>query len=372
MKVLVVTTSYPDYEGSNRGMFIKRLCLELTRQGLEVVVLTPRIYRKSPYLEEDSGIKVHRFWFPSSETPLNQAATIPLFPMLIYMISGFFKAVRLIIKEKPDIIHGNWIVPTGLIAALAGFMIRVPVINTARGMDMRVSEKGPIRYLFDIAVKLSNRVTVVSEAMKNRPSLRHAEVFSSGVDERFFEVTPDYDSKTVLYARSLEPIYDAETLIRSIPMVIKKIPDARFIIAGTGSMESNIKELAHKLDIEEHADFVGLVPNVDIVSLMKKTSVYISTAKADGTSIALLEAMAAGLIPIATDIEANRQLIHHGKDGFLFKPEDEKDLASKLISALSAEIPEDILEEKKKAIKDTIYWSNIAKKFITIYNQAIN
>jgi len=372
MKVLVVTTSYPDYEGSNRGMFIRRLCLELTKQGLVVVVLTPRIFKQSPYFEEDDGIKVHRFWFPSRETPLNQVASIPLIPMLVYMISGFFKAVHLIMKERPDVIHGNWIVPTGLIAALAGFFMRVAVINTARGMDMRISEKGLIRHLFDLAARLSNKVTVVSETMKKRASLKDAEVFSSGVDEKFFEVSPDYESTTVLYTRSLEPVYDAETLIKCIPLVVEKVPEAKFIIAGTGSQESQLKRLAQKLDIEKQVNFVGLVPNEDVVSLMEKASVYVSTATADGTSIALLEAMAAGLIPIATDIEANRQLIHHEKDGFLFKPKDEKDLAAKLFSALSAKIPNGILEEKKNGIKNTIYWSNIANKFIAIYNQAAN
>ena len=371
MKVLIITTSYPDHAGSNRGVFVRRLCQEINRQGLEVLVLTPRIYRESPLFQDDGGIRVHRFRFPSKETPLNQTEGIPIFPMLIYMTSGFFKAVRLILREKPDVIHGNWIVPTGLIAALAGFLIHVPVINTARGMDMRISERGPVRHLFDLAVRLSNKVTVVSEAMKTRASLKDAEVFSSGVDEEFFEISPDYTSKTVLYTRSFEPVYDAQTLIKCIPLVVEKVPRARFIIAGTGSQESELKDLAQSLDISRHVEFPGLVPNKDVVSLMKKASVYVSTATADGTSIALLEAMAAGLIPIATDIETNRNLIRHEKDGFLFKPKDEKDLADKLFSALTVKIPEGTLEEKKSELRDTIYWSNIAKKFIALYTQIL-
>jgi glycosyltransferase involved in cell wall biosynthesis len=371
MKVLVITTSYPDYEGSNRGMFIRRLCLELTKQGLEAVVLTPRIFKKSPYYEHDSGIKVHRFWFPSRETPLNQTEAIPLFPMLIYMISGFFRAVLLIIKEKPDVIHGNWIVPTGLIAALAGFLMKVPVINTARGMDMRVSEKGPVKYLFDLAVRLSNKVTVVSEAMKNRAFLKDAEFFSSGVDERFFEISPDYDSKTVLYTRSLEPVYDAETLIKCIPLVVEKVPEARFIIAGTGSQEHQLKDLALSLNIYEHLDFLGLIHNDHVASLMNKASVFVSTATADGTSIALLEAMAAGLIPIATDIEPNRHLISHGKDGFLFEPKDPENLAENILHAFSHTIASSVLAEKRERIKDRIYWSTIAKRFIALYTQIL-
>ena len=131
--------------------------------------------------------------------------------MIIYMVSGLFKALRLIVKYKPDVIHGNWIVPTGLIAALAGRVLRVPVLNTAHGMDLRISEKQPIRALFDLAVKLSNKTLVVSPSMKSRKSLQHAEVIPMGVDEIFFQLSSGRKSKTVVYTRSLEPIYDVET-----------------------------------------------------------------------------------------------------------------------------------------------------------------
>ena len=371
MKALIITTSYPDYEGSNRGLFIKRLCIEIIKQGHEVLVLTPQIFKKSPLFEEDSGIKVHRFRFPSRETPLNQVEAIPIIPMAIYMLSGITKAVQLIRKERPHIIHGNWIVPTGLIASIAGRLTRVPILNTARGMDTRVSEKGPIRYLFDLAVRLSDKVTVVSEAMKDRTSLKDAEIISSGVDTRFFEISPDHDSHTAVYSRSLEPVYDPETFIKSIPLVIEKVPDARFIMAGTGSQEHRLKDLGNSLNITEHLDFLGLIDNKSVASLMSKASVFVSTAIADGTSIALLEAMAAGLIPVVSDIEPNRHLISHAKDGFLFKPKDAQNLADNILHAFSHAIESSVLAEKREKIKDRIYWSHIAKKFIALYNQIL-
>src|SRR5271157_4245339 len=77
MKVLLVTTSYPDFSGSQRGIFIRQLCLELIKNELEVVVLTPKILKDSAYFEEDGGIKVYRFWFPSSNKQLNQMDSIP-------------------------------------------------------------------------------------------------------------------------------------------------------------------------------------------------------------------------------------------------------------------------------------------------------
>ncbi|MCU0577362.1 MAG: glycosyltransferase, partial [Desulfobacterota bacterium] len=128
MKVLLVTTSYPDFPGSNRGIFIR---------------LTPRIHAQSPLFEDDDGIMVHRFRFPSGNRPLNQMESIPVYPMAVYMLSGLTRALLLTARWRPHVIHGNWIVPTGLIAAFAGRVFRVPVLNTARGMDLRISERQP-------------------------------------------------------------------------------------------------------------------------------------------------------------------------------------------------------------------------------------
>lgn len=368
MKVLLVTTSYPDCPGSQRGIFIRKLCLELMKNGLEVLVLTPKILEQSRYYEDDSGIKVYRFWFPTSGRQLNQMDSVPVIPMAFYMMSGFFKALQLILKHRPQVIHGNWIVPTGLIAAVAGRVLGVPVLNTAHGMDLRISERQPIRALFDMAVKLSGKTVIVSPSMKSRDILMGCEVIPMGVDEEFFGIHPGRNSRTIVYTRSLEPVYDAETLVRSVPLLAGSVPGARVIVAGTGSLEGQLKDLARQIGAEANMEFLGHVPSDEIPSLLRQAAVYVSTAVADGTSPALLEAIAAGLTPVVTDIDANRPLVNHGKDGYLFSPRDHRDLAGKLILALSGAIPPSELEKKSIEMKRTISWDAIAKGFIAGYN----
>jgi L-malate glycosyltransferase len=371
MKVLLVTTSYPDFPGSQRGNFIRKLCIHLRQNGLDVLVLTPRILMQSAYFEDDSGIKVYRFWFPSRNKQLNQMDSIPVIPMAVYMVSGLIKAFRLISTYKPDVIHGNWIVPTGLIAAIAGRIKHVPVLNTAHGMDLRISERQPVRALFNLAAKLSDKTIIVSSSMKSRKVLQNSQIIPMGVDEQFFQIKPDRGMKTIVYTRSLEPVYDAETLIRSVPLVTKAIPDARFIIAGTGSQEAYLKAVANGIDPKGSITFLGHVRSEKIPEIMKHASVYVSTALADGTSPALLEAIAIGLTPVVTDIDANRPLITDGKDGFLFKPKDAQDLAIKIIQALSGAIPLAVLEQKSREMKNSISWGSIARGFIASYNQLV-
>jgi glycosyltransferase involved in cell wall biosynthesis len=371
MKVLVVTTSYPDHPGSQRGIFIRDLCLELHGKGIEVMVLTPKVLEATPLREHDAGVTVSRFRYPSGNTQLNQAETIPVFAMSVYMVSGLVAALRSVAAFRPDVIHGNWIVPAGLIASLAGTLTGTPVMLTARGMDTRVRENRMVRALFALAVRLSDSVTVVSDAMRSIPGLERAEVISSGVNTSFFAVAPDESSKTVLFTRSLEPVYDAATLIRSVPLVRQQAPDARFVLAGAGAQEESLRSLARNLGVEEYVTFLGHVPHEDVPGLASESRVFVSTARADGTSIALLEAMAAGLIPVVSDIAANRALIAHGRDGYLFTPGDERDLSENILRAFSGEISRTILMQKRATLQAKIPWSTVADRFISGYNRLL-
>jgi len=372
VKILMVSMSYPDFAGSYRGIFIQKLCRELIRQGHHVLVVTPRIFRRSLACENDGGIRVYRFRFPSGDRPLGQTSGIPVTTMVWFMMSGLMKTFSVIMKERPDIIHGNWIVPTGLIAALCGFITRIPVINTARGMDVRISDSGFIRLLFNLAVRLSRRIVVVSSAMKTRRGLEHAEVISSGVDDVFFTITPDRGSATIISTRSLEPVYDIETLLKSLPEVRAQYPSVRCILAGTGSQEIHLKTLARQLGIEDAVMFTGVVPQEEIIRLMQQSHVFVSTCADDGTSVALLEAVAAGLVPVVADIPTNRAWVVHAYDGYLFSPGNAHSLALSLTEALGGKIDGNLLRMKRANLAERIAWPAIAGHYVSIYRYVVS
>jgi len=368
LKILMISNCFPSRLKPRHGVFVLRLSKELNKSGNNIIVLAPKIFAGEPFLERIDGIKVYRFMYPSGNKTLGQSPGIPVFTMLIYMISGILSALRIVSKERPDIIHGHWIVPTGLIASITGLITGIPVVNTARGMDVRISNTLPIiDWLFKLAVKLSRVSVVVSPAMRHKNELKDAEIIPSGVDEMFFNIKPRRTKDLIIYTRSLEPIYDVETLIKSIPVIRDKAPGARFIIAGSGSQLGYLKDLAKKLGIRDSIDFLGEVENREIARLAQEASIFVSTARADGTSIALLEAMAAGLIPVVTDIDANRAWLEHDKDGFLFRPGDEYDLARNIVKALEKDLDMDILENKAREIKSIASWQTISERYIDIY-----
>jgi histidyl-tRNA synthetase len=90
------------------------------------------------------------------------------------------------------------------------------------------------------------------------------------------------NSPIVISLRNLDPLYDVESLIKSVPLVVKEIPEAKFLIAGSGPEESKLKELAVSLDASESTYFVGFIPNDELPTYLTTTDVYVSTALSEG------------------------------------------------------------------------------------------
>jgi glycosyltransferase involved in cell wall biosynthesis len=260
--------------------------------------------------------------------------------------------VRNLVKEtKADIVHADFIGVPGYLGAASGFH---PLVLGAWGSDIMIVPKRNRVYRFFTkqALKRADRVICVSPALRDemtalRVSPSKIVVIPIGVDTGKFtprsrnEAPPDAfrpgEAPVVISTRSLKPVYDVETLIRAIPLILAEIPEAKFVIAGAGEQESQLKELARDLGVSNGTRFVGWVPRAKLPGYLSAADIYVSTSLSDGTSVSLLEAMACELSPIVTDIPANRPWIDDGENGFLFPAGDYKTLASKIIYLLNNE-----------------------------------
>ena len=84
--ICFITNAYPDFDSSGRGMFIKKMALLLKESGYQISVVTPKIYARSHYVEEQEGIRVYRFPFFSGDRPLIEYKKIPYLKMVFYYL----------------------------------------------------------------------------------------------------------------------------------------------------------------------------------------------------------------------------------------------------------------------------------------------
>jgi glycosyltransferase involved in cell wall biosynthesis len=171
--------------------------------------------------------------------------------------------------------------------------------------------------------------------------------------------------KVVVSTRMHYPTYDVKTLIESVPVVLSKVKDARFIVAGDGKLLEYHKSLASLLRVDHAIRFMGLVPNDQLPEVLNSADAYVSTSLSDGTSASLIEAMSCGLPVIVTRIPANEEWVVHGKNGLLFPPGDSRTLADYIVSILlNGKLRSRMREENIELARNKADWMKNSQVFL--------
>ncbi|UCD56002.1 MAG: glycosyltransferase [Candidatus Hydrogenedentota bacterium] len=382
--VCLLTNAYPDFPDSNRVVFIRSLAELLSRKGWTVSVLAPRIFPGSRRREREGKVEVRRFPSFMGGKLLIEYSRTPIFRLMGYMASGLLLAQTFVRKQRCQLIHAHWVIPAGLIAIIVGRVCNVPVIVTAHGSDILVVPKRSalLRRFVRSVLKQADAVTSVAEHLTR-------EIVEMGVlqdrlltfpmsvpTESFCADGPTAHGRgteTLIFSnRGLYPVYNVELLVRAVPSVLRKIPDARVSIAGEGPEADKLASLAHELGVSERVRLLGSIPHGQMPEYLRGASVYVSTALSDGESVSLLEAMACGTFPVVADIPANREWIEDGKNGFLFPPGDAEALAEKIQACIRhPDLRAKAREINIGFIQQRAQWSLNVEKLLGLYERVM-
>jgi len=381
MNILFLTNAYPDFDSSYRGIFIKKMATLLKNEGYHISVVTPKIYKGSPYFEEQRGMKVYRFPFFAGNKLLIEHNKIPYLRMILYYTTGFFLTLYAVLKNRCDLIHAHWAIPTGLLGVWVGTILKKPLIVTIHGSDLRMAleRSGFLRKIFIFVCKKATHLNCVSEVQKKeieQLGIMNEKISSipMGVDEAFLEMgrkrKVGFGSRPykILSNRNLLPIYNVSLLIRAIPIVLKEEPRTKFLIAGEGSEKENLEKEVENLNLSTSVQFLGRVPHKEMPNLLAQSDIYVSTSPYDGTSVSLLEALASGAFPVVTDIPSNREWIADGDNGFLVTEENENLLSKKIVEAIRDQrLLGEACEKNRKIVEQRAYWRENIKKIKELY-----
>lgn len=252
---------------------------------------------------------------------------------------------RLAASLRPDIVHAFYLTSYGF---LASGIRTVPVLTSAMGSDVFGAPElsrwlAPLRRaLTRTALKRADRVHSVAPHMTSRLVELGADparvtTFPRGIPLDQFPLAtrgPKTGSFVLLCNRKLEPVYDHETLLEGTAGAVSRGADVVLRLVGDGFLRGRLEHRARKLGLTDRVRFEGHVEAAAMPGILAESDVFISSARSDGTSSCLLEAMASGAIPIATDIPANRPWIRPNESGYLFAPGDPGALSDAIRDAI--------------------------------------
>lgn len=339
-------TFLPDVNGAAR--FAERLAAGLVQRGEDVHVVAPSVRhnRTGSFVETIEGerMTVHRWaswrWYPHDWLRF----------VLPWRARGY--ARKLLDRVRPDVIHIQSHIVIGRALAIEGSKRGIRIVATNHVMpenvlDFTLLPERAKRIFVRWGWNAADRVLKLAEAITT-PTRRAADFLERSTHRR--GVLPvSCGLRASNYTADLEPrsentlvFVGRVTLEKEIDVILRAIPridpalDVSFTVVGDGDQRKNLEKLAAELGIADRVAFTGRVTDEQLRAHLTGASAFVIASIAELQSIATMEAMASGLPIVAADAMALPHLVHHGENGYLFQPGNDRELAEQIEKVLKS------------------------------------
>src|SRR3989344_5299190 len=397
-KVLVLTSTFPRWKKDITPPFVFELESRLAKD-FDIYILAPH-YEGAKKYEINNNLKIYRFqyFWPAKLQKLcygggilprlnkNKLLVLQIFP---FLLSELIWAIRIIKKEKIQLIHAHWLIPQGFVAVLINKMHKIPYIVTAHGGDIYGFRSEIFIRLKKFILNNAKIITVVSNTLKRdllnkiNPTF-NIKVISMGVDTILFHpnrYSPTIKEKYVirgpflLFVGSLVEKKGVKYILLAMSKILIKYPTAKLIIIGDGEERESLKNLANKLSIRSQISFLGAIPNNKLPPFYATADLFISPSiitdngDREGLPVTFLEASFSGFIPRGTNVGEISEIIKDGASGFIVKQKDASEIAARVITLLkNQDLRSKLSKNARKATINKYSWSIITKHHSNLYS----
>lgn len=392
MRILIATDNfYPNVNGAAR--FTYMLAKGLTEAGHNIYIAAPSKKFKYTFAKHD-GITI--YGIPSIGIPKiihPSGIRIPL-PLTIDPAT-----IRELLKKvNPDVIHIQDHFVIGDMIAKMGRKLGIPQIGTNHFMPENFIHylhppdfaKKPLSRLawkqFISVYKQLNLVTTPTKTaaglIENLGLKSSVIPISCGVDLNKFSPNNngDYLKKryqiikskpVVLFVGRLDKEKNIDLVIEAFSNALASL-DAHLVIVGKGKEKQNLIKLAQNLGISKNVTFTGFVSDKELPFVYRIADVFVIASTAELQSIATMEAMASGLPVIATNVLALPELVHPGKNGYLFTQGDLQTSSNQLVKILQNPLLKKRMSKNSLKIISHHKLSNTIKSYEKLYQKLIS
>jgi glycosyltransferase involved in cell wall biosynthesis len=269
---------------------------------------------------------------------------IPMAPRSEMDLAAAFRLSRVLRQLKPEIIHAHdpHAVAVAALARSMGSGPQAPLVASRR-VDFHIKRNAFSRWKYRqvdrfVCASETIRLMLVGDGIpEDRTTTVH-----EGIDIERVEATPPLDPHVEFWLPHGAPVVGnvaalvahkgQRHLIAAAAMVVREVPDARFIILGEGELRPALERQIHELGLDKHVVLAGFRP--DVLSLHKGFDLLVLPSVTEGLGTSLLDAMACGKAIVATEAGGIPEVVAHDVTGLLVPPRDERTLAAAIVLLL--------------------------------------
>ena len=369
--------------------------------GIDIEVLAPHDFGCKRH-EMWGGIQVSRFpyFYPLRFQRLcygagilknikqNPVASLQLPFFVLFEIAYALWIAR---KRKVDLVHAHWSIPQGFTGLLLREVFGIPCVISLHGSDIYGLGSPLVRSL-NAKVILGAKVCTANsyataKIARDLSGREDIQIIPMGVDMEVFRQATGGEAlhcglgregKTILYAGRLIEWKGVEYLIRALPEVIGKHPEAKLVVVGSGPYKRDLVSVTETLNLQDKVTFLNAVSQEELVRYYSIADVFVlpsivnDEGETEGLGVVLLEAMASGVPVIGTDVGGIPDIIRDQETGLLVQQKSPGDLAEKINRVFTDEDLRQRLSEKGHSfVMEHFSWPVIAKSYLELFRSVL-
>jgi len=391
-RVLLLSWEYPPVIEGGLARHVRKLAEALVRQGVAVDVLTrglaDRHQDSRPGTSWPGGVKVHRVREPGWPRELHRFVA-----WVEQMNDDMCTAGEALAAEhRYDLVHGHdWLVAQAS-ATLAG-QLGVPYVTTIHatehGRHQGWVHNPPQSHIHGVERWMAARadaVVVCSHYMRGHVAdifdidERRIAVIPNGIDPRELRPVGNLNAlrgefaapqeRLVLFVGRLVYEKGFQLALDALPGVLRQVPNVRFLVAGSGTHEAELKAQAQSLGLSERGSFLGWIGDDALHSLYRIADLCVVPSIYEPFGLVALEAMASGCPCIVADTGGLREVVPVGERvGLRFNGGDAEHLGVMIERLLvDDELRERLVAEASEYVL-RFDWDDIARRTRAIYTE---
>ena len=284
------------------------------------------------------------------------AGTIALIPKKIFR-KKMIHEINGIPDERK--LHGNYFLNNGYVFILE-LAEKISIKNSDRiiGVTQRLKE-----YIIKKYGVAENEISVVPNGVNT--AIFHPMNDPRVIQEIKGKLKISKEERIVGFVGTLAPWQGLEYLIEAAPLILKEIPEVRFILVGDGPMKDDLEGKIRGLDLEANFIFTGTVPYREVPGYINASDVCVvpkKPLKSGYSPLKLYEYMACGKPVIASRI-SGFEILEQNNAGILVEPENPRDLAKAIIKLLEDDMLGDEMGRNgREYVVETHSWESVARK----------
>jgi glycosyltransferase involved in cell wall biosynthesis len=364
MRVAYVTSFYPPERIAGAELGTEFMANFMHDCGDEVHVLITRPNLPKYKKESRGGVTIH--W-------------LPYLPFRgLRLPSEILVALFCLSRLKPDIVHGNCLLPGGAVAGLYGKWKGLPSVVLCYGYDV-ADMKGWTAKLGRLSLGWVKKVMVATrhcglKVKEHRPDLS-SEVFYAGCDERVFCCPEDRTSETQK-ERGLSEVHHLLFIGRMIPekgfdflleLMLKLPEDLTLQVIGGGDGLTEVEAKVSEMGLQHRLEFVGLVANADLPKYFSKSDVFILPSYREPFGVVCIEAILSGVPVVCSDVMGLPEAVAHEKNGLVVSGRDHAHWLEAIERALSDKVLRASCLEQAQVMRSQWSWTAQLEKLRGAY-----